>query len=627
MKLLPRGTLSSIILVVSLGVILVVLAILQYRWSGQVSEAEHERMQTSLLASMSQFRLQFNNEFQQLGFPLQPDSTILMHKDWKSYAESCSTVLKDGSNSNLVQSVYLWVPGIHGGDQLLKLNRNEQAFEAVSWPSELETIRDKYGRFFSTPLRPAPEIRPFMWTMLYRIPLMLQPLGIFQPPPNSSGAVMQFAGYLMVQLSLDAIRSQLLPELAKKYFEGSDGFIYQVAITGGRDSDILLYKSDPHLTAASFANPDARVSLFESPRERFGPMGPQPDQRLEPPDRGNPPPPMIRFRPEPPSPGGRRGMGLFISDNEGSGWELVVKHRQGSLEAAVSGLRRRNLAISFGSLLLLAISMGLIIVSARRAQRLARLQIDFVAGISHELRTPLTVICSAGDNLAEGVVADSGHSARKYGELIRDEGRKLAGMIERILQYASLQRGRSHYSLRPENINEIAANALKQLQPAIAAAGFTIETTMAPELPRVSVDAAALSHAIQNLIQNALKYSGESRWLAVRTSKVHIKRGSEVQLIVEDRGTGIGSEDLPHIFEPFYRGGAAAAEQIHGTGLGLFMVREALTSMGGSITAKSTPGKGSAFTIHLPALVSLNDDSSSAASEGQSAHAVQNITD
>ncbi len=119
MKLLPRGTLSSIILVVSLGVILVVLAILQYRWSGQVSEAEHERMQTSLLASMNQFRLQFNNEFQQLGFPLQPDSTILMHKDWKSYAGSCSTVLKDGSNSNLVQSVYLWVPGISGGDQLL----------------------------------------------------------------------------------------------------------------------------------------------------------------------------------------------------------------------------------------------------------------------------------------------------------------------------------------------------------------------------------------------------------------------------------------------------------------------------------------------------------------------------
>ncbi len=89
-----------------------------------------------------------------------------------------------------------------------------------------------------------------------------------------------------------------------------------------------------------------------------------------------------------------------------------------------------------------------------------------------------------------------------------------------------------------------------------------------------------------------------------------------------DNSRGITRSDTGRARDP-----AVSLEQIHGTGLGLFMVREALTSMGGSITAKSTPGKGSAFTIHLPALVSLNDDSSSAASEGQSAHAVQNITD
>lgn len=315
-------------------------------------------------------------------------------------------------------------------------------------------------------------------------------------------------------------------------------------------------------------------------------------------------------------------MGIIFSDDEGPGWELLAKHREGSLEAAVARARKRNLAISFGSLLLLATSMALIIVSARRAQRLARLQIDFVAGVSHELRTPLAVICSAGDNLAEGVIPDSGNSIRKYGELIRSEGRKLAGMIEQIMQFAGSRRSRRAVTLQPAGINEIVESTLKQMQPEIAAAGFAIEKNYAPDLPRINVDAATLSRAIQNLIQNALKYSGENRWLSIRTQKAPQKRGAEVRLVVEDKGIGIGKEDMAHIFKPFYRGKAAAAAQIHGAGLGLFLVREILASMGGSVSAKSTPGKGSAFTLHLPALPALNDAPLPAASEDPSRHAV-----
>jgi signal transduction histidine kinase len=291
----------------------------------------------------------------------------------------------------------------------------------------------------------------------------------------------------------------------------------------------------------------------------------------------------------------------------------VAKHREGSLAKAVAATRRRNLLFSFGSLLLLAVSTAFIIASARRAQSLARLQIDFVAGISHELRTPLAVICSAGDNLADGVVAEASHSARKYGELIRNEGRKLTGMIEQILQYAGGQKGRRRYTLRPEHLNDIADAALNQLQPAIAESGFSIDKNFAPGLPRIHVDATALSQAIQNLIQNALKYSGQSRWLAIHTLKVPGKHSADVLLTVEDKGMGIASADLPHIFEPFYRGSWAVAAQIHGTGLGLYMVREALISMGGNISVKSSPGKGSVFTITLPG---LPDSENPAASEG-----------
>jgi signal transduction histidine kinase len=243
-----------------------------------------------------------------------------------------------------------------------------------------------------------------------------------------------------------------------------------------------------------------------------------------------------------------------------------------------------------------------------------------VAGISHELRTPLAVICSAGDNLAEGVTKDSSDSTREYGKLIRSEGRKLSRMIEQTLQFAGIQRGRHPYNPHPESINKIVSIALKQAKSAIQEAGFTVGKSLAADLPPVKVDAAAISRIIQNLIQNAIKYSGESRRLTIRTFKTSAKHGTEVLLAVEDEGMGIGSEDLPHVFEPFYRGGTAESTHIHGTGLGLFIVRETLASMGGSIDAVSTPGKGSTFTIHLPALPVSDKNSQPSNSHTSNSH-------
>ena len=125
--------------------------------------------------------------------------------------------------------------------------------------------------------------------------------------------------------------------------------------------------------------------------------------------------------------------GAVVSTNDMDGrWQLLIKHRAGSLEAAVTEARRRNLVISFGILLLLAASVGTIIISTGRAQKLARQQVEFVAGVSHELRTPLAVICSAGENLADGVV-EAPAQVSQYGALIRNEGRRLTKMVEQGL--------------------------------------------------------------------------------------------------------------------------------------------------------------------------------------------------
>jgi signal transduction histidine kinase len=622
MRLLPKGTVPSIVLIALLALILVALAALQYRWSGQVSESVHERMQANLLASMNQFRMQFNGEFRQLGFLLQPDTSILIHGDWKSYAESCSSALA-ASEIPLVRNVCLWISEGPGSSGLLILNRQARNFEPISWPDNFKIVRSRYAGSFALQRQPGPGMRPFEWTMIHQVPMLLRPLLESRPSPDAPGLRRPLVGYLMAELSLEVIQQKLLPELAHRHFTGPEGFNFQVAVLKGRNPGDIVYRSDPGLSAAAFEHPDARIPLIENSRERFGRRASEGPAR--PADQAVARPPQIPFDPAfPPreAPGEGPGMVPILSEDDGSNWELVAKHREGSLEAAVTGLRRRNLAISFGSLILLGMSMALIIVSARRAQRLARLQMDFVAGVSHELRTPLAVICSAGDNLADGVADDSSRSARKYGDLIRNEGRKLAGMIDQILQFAGIQSGRRRYNLHPARVNEITNAVLEQAMPIAAAAGFTLEKSLASDLPMIRADSAVLSRAIQNLIQNALKYSGDSRWLAVRTEKSVSRHGMEARIIVEDRGTGIDKEELSHLFEPFYRGRAASDAQIHGAGLGLFMVKESLAGMGGSISVESMPGKGSAFTIHLPGLPENNEYAAAAASGWEDSHAV-----
>src|SRR4029453_11368606 len=128
-------------------------------------------------------------------------------------------------------------------------------------------------------------------------------------------------------------------------------------------------------------------------------------------------------------------------------WQGVVKHPAGSLEAFVGSTRRRNLMLSTSILAVLAVSMVLLIVSTRRSQELARQQLEFVAAVSHELRTPLAVIRSAGENLADGVVHDE-RQGRKYGGLIRAEGRRLSEMVEQILEFAGIQSGQRGFARR-----------------------------------------------------------------------------------------------------------------------------------------------------------------------------------
>jgi signal transduction histidine kinase len=296
-----------------------------------------------------------------------------------------------------------------------------------------------------------------------------------------------------------------------------------------------------------------------------------------------------------------------------------VQHQSGSLEAAVAGARKRNLALSFGVLLLLTVSIGLLTTSSRRAQRLARQQMEFVAGVSHELRTPVAVIKSAAENLSQGVVGNADR-VKRYGQMIEGEARRLAEMVERVLQYAGIESGLGYGARSPLAPKEILESAIGNVLPLLGPDKITIDRQIPEGLPPVIGDAAALRSAVQNLVANAVKYGGTDRWVGIKAEHARQGRTSEVRITVSDHGPGIPANELPHIFDPFYRGGDAMAQQIHGNGLGLSLVKRIVNAHGGQVSVVTRPGMGSAFTIALPAAEPDPSSSSVASSVRAAVH-------
>ena len=278
------------------------------------------------------------------------------------------------------------------------------------------------------------------------------------------------------------------------------------------------------------------------------------------------------------------------------GWKLVLRHPSGSLESAVSSVRRRNLIVSSSILGVLGASMSLLILSTRRAQRLARQQMEFVATVSHELRTPLAVIRSASENLADGVVRDD-EQIKKYGELLRSEGRRLTEMVEQILEFAGIQSGQRGFALRSVAVGPLLQELASSSSSLAEEAGVEIELSVPEDLPPVLGDEPALRGVFQNLLGNAIKYGAQGRWVGVSARKT----GNHVRVTVADRGIGIPAAEQARIFEPFYRATDAVAAQIQGAGLGLSLVQRIVEAHGGQVSVKSAPGQGSEFTVQLPA--------------------------
>jgi signal transduction histidine kinase len=221
---------------------------------------------------------------------------------------------------------------------------------------------------------------------------------------------------------------------------------------------------------------------------------------------------------------------------------------------------------------------------------------DFVATVSHELRTPLAVIRSAAQNLSAGVVHDASQ-AQRYGDLIDTEGRRLTEMVEEVLEFAGIAGGRREFAVAPTDLAALTREVVASCESLTRAASFDVEVTIAgAPLPPALVDETAYRRALTNLITNALKYGADGRWIGIHLAATD----GVVRVTVSDRGRGIESEDLPHVFDDFYRGQYAKDRQIHGNGLGLSLVRRIAEAHGGKVSVTSSLGQGSQFTLALP---------------------------
>jgi signal transduction histidine kinase len=274
---------------------------------------------------------------------------------------------------------------------------------------------------------------------------------------------------------------------------------------------------------------------------------------------------------------------------------LGIKYQGTSMAALGQTLVHRSfLVLGFLSLMIIG---GLVLTRhvVSKEMALARLKSDFVSNVSHELRTPLALIRLYAETLELGRITTQ-DKKQQYYRIIRKESERLTALINNILDFSRIEAGRKEYEFRETDIAELVRNTLESYRYQIEQQGFAFEESIAADLPPVRVDREAIARALVNLVNNALKYSADEKFLGV---KLYRENGA-LKLEVRDRGIGIARRDQSKIFEKFYRTGDPLVHNTKGSGLGLSLVRHITQAHGGEIVVDSTPGKGSKFTLSLP---------------------------
>jgi signal transduction histidine kinase len=277
-------------------------------------------------------------------------------------------------------------------------------------------------------------------------------------------------------------------------------------------------------------------------------------------------------------------------------WRVAVYAPPGTAPRDV--VRRQVMMFTGAFAVLLAVIVVGIVLTwrlLRRESEMAQLKSDFVANVSHDLKTPLSVIRMFGETLEMERVPDE-ERRREYYRVITRESERLSRLIDNVLDFSRIEGGRRRYERLPTTVEPLVRETLEAFVYPLEQQGFKVEIAVAPDLPEVPMDADAIGQAVANLIDNAIKYSGDERVVAVDARR----DGDRLALSVTDRGIGIPPAEHARIFEKFYRVGRSETQGRRGSGVGLALVRHIAEAHGGSVTVESAPGRGSRFTLWLP---------------------------
>ena len=511
-----RQTLWQAALGVSLVALLVVLGTLQYRWLGDVSNAERDRLRATLRTRASDFSREFDRTITRLYVAFHVEGDDFDRDAAARLSAAFKRAQQAPASPGLVKDVFLVEARGALPAALQRVDPDQGSLTPVEWPAAF----DGWKRRAEHVAPPAPGFLPpfFMAdavdaatpALIIPVPSMtrLAQGGRIALIPDPRGV----SKTIIVWLDADRLRA-FVEALVVKHFGSAEDSEYYVTIANRDAEGAIVYSSTAGVTVTA-KDADVALGVFDLSLDELNVF----TAHVPPPSGGGATSVAaedknrvaITIVRRSTGPDGPRGL-IAGGDNHGA-WQILVRSKRGSLDALVARSRYRNLAIGLGVLGLLAVGFVFVIGSALRQQRLARQQIEFVAAVSHELRTPLAVIRSAAENLADGVVGD-GAQVRRYGSLIRSEGIRLSDMVERVMEYAGIHANRLR--ARSEvNVSRLIADAVAALA-ADARTAIRVDAGAATTCPGRR-HAEALRAAIHNIVGNAIRSAPADRpwWCA-----------------------------------------------------------------------------------------------------------------